>query len=69
MITKLFKLFHKKNKLPEGMPKVNGFYIDKNTIGEQSKTVWSEFTKDVDGTLIRIEIERPQFPSDRIEIH
>ena len=67
MITKFFKLFQKKDKQPEYLPKIDGFYIDKNTIGEQSQTGWSTFIRGVNGELIKI--ERPKFPPDRIEIH
>lgn len=54
MIPKLFKLFRKKDKLPEELPKIGGFYLDKNTIGEQSRTGWSELIRDATGEIIEV---------------
>jgi|WetSurSiteA1Bulk_404760.scaffolds.fasta_scaffold230452_2 hypothetical protein len=50
----LSKLFGRKKLVSKGLPKIGGFYIDKNTIGEQSRTGWSELIRDATGEIIEV---------------
>lgn len=53
----------KRKKVESSLKYQDGFYVDKNTQGEQSKTAWTEHIRDSKGNLI------PIVPQDRIEIH
>lgn len=71
MIKLLQKLFRKKHIQPPTKIYKDGFYMDTNTIGEESKSVmYPEYIMTPDGPIdITTKDSKPTFPPDRIEIH